>query len=198
MIGSQYGEDIFLQEYFKNKPYGFLVDVGAADGEDNSNSFRLLQRPHWQGILIEPEPNQFQVLQKRYESRLGVDCVNCGVGKEEGDKVLYCAAQVSTFLPSWRDRCIEVHGLSYEEKKVKVKTLAKILEELKAPPEIDFLTIDCEGTDVEVLQSLDFSLFCPRLICMEVKGIKGVKRLSIPGYKKIHRTLGNTFYEEVG
>lgn len=190
VVGSQYGEDKFLQEFFKEEPYGFLVDVGAADGLDNSNSFRLLQRPHWQGVLIEPEPKQFQVLQNRYINRPGIDCVNCGAGREAGGRTFYCAHQVSTFIPTWRDRCIESYGLSYEEKTVDVKPLTKILQELKAPPVIDFLSIDCEGMDLCVLESLNMDLFSPSLICMEGKGH------IISGYQEIYRTVGNVFYKK--
>ena len=190
-VGGQYGEDRFLEKFFRGIPKGFLVDVGAADGRDNSNSFRLLQHRRWRGILIEPEPKQFQALQNRYRGRPDVVCMNYGVGGVEGERVLHCAAQVSTFLPAWRDRCIESYGLEYEDVSVMVKPLTKILQELKAPSRIDFLTIDCEGMDLEVLQSLDFELYHPRLICMEGKG------LSISGYKEIYSTLGNVFFQEI-
>lgn len=187
-IGSQYGEDEVLEDFFKGQDRGFLVDVGAADGEDNSNSWKLLQRPGWGGILIEPELSQFQILQKRYQGRENVKCIQMAVGASPTQQILFCSKQVSTLLPSWRDRCIEVHGVPYTTQKVEVRTLTGIMDRADAPAHFDFLSIDCEGMDMEVLQSLNFLWFSPRLICLEVKGA------TIPGYKVLSSTRGNTFY----
>jgi FkbM family methyltransferase len=192
-VGSQYGEDEFLLKYFKDSmAFGFLVDVGAADGKDNSNSYYLLKKPRWQGILIEPEPSQFKELQSRYADAFLVDCVNCAVGREERERVLYCARQVSTFDPAWRDRCIKAYELVFTETVVQIRTLTQILKEFRAPKNIDFLSIDCEGMDMEVLASLDLSLFSPHLVCLEGRGH------SISGYQEIHQTRGNTFYKRNG
>ncbi|GAG95658.1 unnamed protein product, partial [marine sediment metagenome] len=54
-IGGQYNEDEVVLDYFKGKPHGFVVDVGAGDGVRNSNTFCLVWK-RWSGILIEPEP----------------------------------------------------------------------------------------------------------------------------------------------
>jgi hypothetical protein len=91
-------------------------------------------------------------------------------------------------LREWRDRCIEVHGIKYVDHLVTVQTLSAIMSILEAPCEIDFLSIDCEGMDVEVLNSLDLSIWKPRLICMETK-------VPIQGYHRFCETHGNWFFE---
>jgi len=187
-VGSQYGEDLVLEDFFRGQEKGFLVDVGAADGQDNSNSWNLLKRPGWGGILIEPEISQFKVLEKRYKDRQNVKCVQCAIGSSPGMTTIFCSKQVSTLLPSWRDRCIEVHGVPYTEQLVAVRTLTTVLDWLGLTPTFDFLSIDCEGMDYEVLQSLDLSRFTPKLICLECKGV------TIPGYQTLCSTGGNTFY----
>ena len=147
----------------------------------------MLQNPLWGGILIEPEPTQFDKLQQLYEERYGIICVDCAIGKEEGSRTLYCGLQASTMDTVWRDRCIETHNTDYKAIEVLVKPLTQVLNTLRSP-KISFLTIDCEGMDWEVLQSLDLKRFQPKFICMEGSGY------TIPGYKEYTKTRGNTFY----
>lgn len=192
--GSQYGEDTILQEFFKDQQYGIVVDVGAADGFDNSNSYELLKRPNWTGLLIEPEITQFEKLKNRYQNNSRIKCLNCAIGKESGTQKFYTCLQVSTLKEYWKKNCESTYNVTYGETLVNVNTLTNVLfswfqefYSIGILPEIDFLTIDCEGTDFEVLQSLDLRIFRPRLICLECA-------TNIPGYKELIKTTGNTLY----
>lgn len=188
MPGGQYGEDRILKLFFRNQPTGFLVDVGAANGFDNSNSYMLLKKaPGWVGLLIEPEPSQFAELQKLYQDNQKAILLNCGVGTG-GKGILYCGGQVSTFKPDVRDRCVEVYGIDYKEVEVPMRSLTAILADMNAPKEIDFMSIDCEGMDYDVWQTLDTKMFSPRLVCIEGSGY------AMHGYVEFCRTVGNTFY----
>jgi FkbM family methyltransferase len=187
MPGGQYGEDKVLEEYFKDQDIGLVVDAGAANGTDGSNSWMLLKRPGWSGVLIEPEPEQFAELSALYEHRHRISTVNCALGTEERVASFYCARQVSTLCPEWRDRCIEIHRLDFKEIQVNVFTLSDVMIDHNVEA-IDFLSIDCEGRDVDVLNSLDLERWRPRLICLEAKGHH------IDGYLTYCHTRGNTFY----
>jgi len=186
----QYGEDRILKLFFRDKKWGFLVDVGAADGFWNSNSIGLLKRPGWQGILIEPETSQFQELQKRYEGREGITCVQCAIGLEEGESTLHCSKQVSTLKEDLREAAIAQHGVGFHTEQVQVRTLTNVLEEYKLGNRypIDFMSIDAEGMNYEVWQSLDTKKFSPKLVCIEGKGY------AMHGYKQLCQMTGNTFY----
>ena len=195
-IGGQYGEDRILEMFFRNQKEGFVVDVGAADGEDNSNSLMLLKRPDWRGILIEPEPKQFSILNERYARNLNVRCVNCAISNSEDvSGMLWCGGQGSTLNHEWKDRCEKDYGTVYDKTvQVDILTLGGLLhtaEMVADPPidSIDFLSIDCEGMDYDVLQSLDFDKWQPRLICIEGRGY------ALPeNYSEFCLTKGNTFY----
>jgi len=189
MIGGQYGEDEFLQEYFKDWAEGFLVDVGAANGVDNSNSYHLLKRPGWGGILIEPEPSQYLALHNLYVDRENVECVPFGIGTVWETRILYCGGQVSTFKKDFKARCEKIHGIEYTETPTEMWRLENLLEDMKAPGHIDFLSIDCEGMDREVWDTLNQHKHRPRLVCLE-----GSNQILL-GYHVVKRTHGNTFYE---
>lgn len=188
MLGGQYGEDRILKLFFRSQAKGFLVDVGAADGKDNSNSYMLLCRLGWRGILIEPESSQFAELSELYVGETRVQLVNCACGKEEGARTLYSGRQVSTCVPEFKAQCEARHKIEYQEEQVQVKTLQHVLEEKGVPREIDFMSIDCEGMNFEVWESLDQSIFCPKLVCIEGKGFR------MGPYVQLCRMTGNTFY----
>ena len=186
--GGQHGEDRILQMFFRNQPFGFLVDVGAADGWDNSNSFQLLQRPGWNGVLIEPEPSQFQKLKRRYHNRSGVQCVPVAIGKTTGHQTLWCGGQVSTFKEGVKKNAEENFGVEYSEVQVQMLPLTRLLRDLHVTRQIDFLSIDVEGMNYEVWETLDTSLHPVRLVCIEGK------KYSMPGYKELCVVGCNTFY----
>lgn len=188
MSGGQYGEDRILNLFFKEQETGLIVDVGAAEGYWNSNSLMLLQRPGWKGILIEPEPSQFAELQERYKDNKNVTLVNRAIGPNEGEHILYCGKQVSTFKTDLKKACEEAHGIDYTQTTARIQTLTNLLIELNLQEEIDFISIDAEGMNYEAWQTLDTSKFFPKLVCIEGKGYR------MPGYKEFCLTRGNTFY----
>lgn len=62
---SQYDEEHILDFFFKKKKDGFVVDIGAADGVSNSNSRKLIL-DGWSGLLVEPNPNNYNKLVNLY------------------------------------------------------------------------------------------------------------------------------------
>lgn len=188
MSGGQYGEDALLGLFFRGVETGLVVDVGAADGEVNSNSWMLLKRPEWKGMLIEPLPSAFLLLKKRYENRPGVTCVNCAIGEEEGLRTMFCCGQVSTLKLEVKKSAEEMHKVKYSTAQVLVRNLTKVLIECGVKEEIDFLSIDTEGMDWEVWETLDKTIFHPKLVCMEGYGY------CMNGYYEFCRVGGNTFY----
>jgi len=196
-IGGQYGEDLILATIFKDKTKGFLVDVGAADGLHNSNSFSLLLRHGWGGVLVEPESSQYRELLERYNERTNVVCVQCAIGPNETDEAkLFCGVpsqnsdhrQSTTLVPAFREAMKKAHKISFKEQSVHVRTLTRLLRDVSCPADFDFLSIDAEGMNYKVWQTLDTSEFSPRVVCIEGKGYR------MDGYREFCLTRGNTIY----
>jgi len=183
----QHGEDRILKLVFKGQDSGVVVDVGAADGYSNSNSAGLLQRG-WSGILVEPELDQYRQLTTRYKGQERVTCVHCAVGLSEGMKTLWAGGQVSTFDPGVKQAAEDVHHTAYTKQQVEMRTLTRVLVQVDAPSNIDFLSIDVEGMNYEAWRSLDKARFSPKLVCIEGKGY------AMDGYSELCRLGGNTFY----
>lgn len=194
---SQYGEEEILKDFFKGQTRGTVVDVGAADGKTFSNSYWLIEEMGWRGLLIEPETDQFVQLQKQH-TRNNVTRLHCAVAKESKDAWLYIAGNGSTLSEDWRDRGLVKFT---DVERVLCHPLKNLLAWVNCPDTIDFLTIDCEGMDLEVLQSMDFKRYDVKLICVE-SGDDGTADdplnhyLKSVGFVYHARTRGNTFWRK--
>jgi FkbM family methyltransferase len=104
-------------------------------------------------------------------------------------------AQVSTLSEDFKERVIRVHGDKFEKEPImiEVMSLNDVLEPL---PEVDFLSIDCEGVDMKVITSNDWNRNRPRLVCVEESMDKTelLDYMTSVGYVFYDRTIGNIFY----
>lgn len=190
----QYGEDEFLRKYFNGERGGFLVDVGASNGEKNSNSRMLLTEFGWQGILIEPEPQAFSQLAKLYAGREDVLCVCCGVARKPGVNPFHVSGQLSTFSTDFRRRAVGI-GKEYTPPfPVLCRPLRHILTDAQCPQHINFLSIDCEGLDEQVVLSMDWTSWIVDLVIIEGVTPKVTTHLQENGIVRIGETKGNRIF----
>jgi FkbM family methyltransferase len=168
----QTGEDRVIEALLGNdtslKP-GFYVDVGANHPIRFSNTYALY-RKGWRGIAIEPNAQ----LVERHRRTRRRDCVVCAIVSDETRDVIF-----TEFVEPLVSSVDESHVRTWEaqhpvvsRRSVKPRTLTDILTAEGAPPQFDLLSVDCEGHDLSVLRSLDFSRFRPRLIVAEAHGLK--------------------------
>jgi FkbM family methyltransferase len=199
---SQYGEEKILSQFFGDKTHGFLVDIGAMDGITYSNSRYLIQSKSWSGVLVEPHPEYFQNLQKLYNNNANITLLNCGCFNVETelDFHLYSTdtdrsnGSVSTISKDFKNHIINRHGDEYRETiKINTVTLNNIIKNHK---NIDFLSIDAEGVDMEVLSSNDWTKNRPSLVCVEHSMDINIlmQFMDNINYVKYTETGGNTFF----
>jgi FkbM family methyltransferase len=163
MFYSQAGEDEFLyNNYFKNKKNGVYIELGALDGVLYSNTKYFEDELEWNGILIEPHPYKFKLLQNnRPNNFLFNNLVSC---KEE-DVVFryfvdnYCGVSgVEETLPKEHfNNFFNSINEPQERIIIKPKSLTEIIKNTNLT-HIDLLSLDVEGHEYEVLLSWDFSI----------------------------------------
>ncbi len=149
---SSIGQDRWVLKTLHNKTDGYFVDVGASDGISHSNSYALEKRG-WTGICVEPNPLP-RAFQKLSDER---NCICENV-------CIYNANTEVDFIA--RGRRIEGSGIvGYIEKpghpiiKVPAITLMQLLDQNNAPSIIDYLSLDTEGAEWEILKNFDFSKY---------------------------------------
>ena len=187
--GPQYNERSILQRFFKQESGGFLVEVGAADGLDNSHTEFLIRERGWKALLIEPHPEFFAALMDRYCDNENVMLSDAGVLSEPGTHTLYLNGQISRFMK-------KPHGFQHTGSvDVECFTLTELCESFGVPYDFDFLTVDAETKDIEALESLDWTRWKPRLVCAEHMFPEQLNKFfADKPYHKFDKNIGNTFY----
>lgn len=205
---SQKGEDLVIDKILGYKKDGFYVDIGANDPTRFSNTKRFYLKG-WRGINIEPDFNNYQKFVKERK-----DDINLNIGIGQSDAILkfyrFIPDTLSTFSQKEADSYIK-QGYKLENViDVEVNRLADILSEYCVGREIDFINIDTEGFDMEVLQGNDWRKFSPTLVCIESiahnirESNKNKKRdnhesfLISVSYKKVYDNGLNSIYQNYG
>lgn len=162
------GMDLQLYQMFKQKSYGFYVDVGSHHPILTSNTFFFYLRK-WEGICIDPNP-EFVKLYK--EKRPNDTFLNIGISNSSEHEMNYYKLKSElSERNSFSKEYIETNNLTDYVREIipiKIKPLSKVLSEINIPDTgIDFLTVDCEGLDLEVLMSNDWNRFRPKIVITE-------------------------------
>jgi len=164
---SQYQEDLIIDSILGCKKEGFYVDVGANHPQLLSNTKRFYDKG-WIGINIEPNPLMFDLLQKERKNDINL---NIGVGNEKREMQYFLLDpdQLSTFNSQAAKRSIESRRATLEKiMTVPVSTLGEVLDSYAAGRSIDFMSIDVEGFEEEVIAGGDWKRFRPSLLMMEI------------------------------
>ncbi|NUU35666.1 FkbM family methyltransferase [Pseudomonas sp. C2B4] len=157
-------EDVILQRIFANESTGFYVDIGACHPIHDSVTQHFYLRG-WHGINVEPQPELFGVFQRLRERDTNLNiCVGCKPGKQ----TLYVTAdQGTSTLDSTLARHYQDTGRVTQEIDVEVVPLADIWKQHVGSRRVDFLKIDVEGFEKDVLASADFAVVNPRILLVE-------------------------------
>lgn len=186
---SQEGEDLILERLFEKQNGGFYIDVGAHHPRRFSNTYLFYKRG-WHGINIEPNPHALKLFQRhrRRDINLGY-----GVADTEGQLSYFMFNEPA--LNSF-DRILseQRQGNRYriiDTKTIAVRRLSGILEEfMPGQTHIDFMSIDVEGYDLQVLKSSDWARFRPTCVLVESPGFD----LGTPRGEPIHSFLDQQNY----
>jgi FkbM family methyltransferase len=188
-ISSEEYERQLVRRFFNDTP-GFFVEVGANQPIEGSQSWHL-EQCGWRGILVEPQPKLAERLREVRSAK--VFAAACSSPKNAAQLLpLHVAGPLSSL-----NRAAMAPG-SYPEEiiRVPVRTLDDILVEGGAPQPLDFLSIDVEGHEIEVLRGFDFARWRPRLILLEdhVGNLSKHWFVKSSGYRLVRRTGLNGWY----
>lgn len=171
---AQNREDVILAGFFKDyeTKAGFYVDVGAGSPLTDSVT-RLFYEAGWSGINLEPINHIYQALNKHRKRDTNL---NIGISNQPGKLQFreYAADGFSTFSKDIQKQYqTETSSLTekYNDYEVEVMTLEQVFKANKTQV-IDFLKIDVEGYEFEVIEGNDWSKYRPRVLCIEANHVK--------------------------
>jgi FkbM family methyltransferase len=200
---SQEGEDLILKRELEGREKGFYIDVGAYHPIRFSNTF-LFYKLGWEGINIDARPGSMKLFQKFRKRDINLE-IPISDRQEEMTFYTFNEPAVSGFLKDISLERAQKEGYKIlREDKLKTETLASVLDKyLPTNTKIDFLTIDVEGLDYQVLISNNWKLYRPSIILCEMLGedFEDITKsntysfLRQEGYKLFAKTANTAFFK---
>jgi FkbM family methyltransferase len=186
---AQEGEDLILRRHFEGRGAGTYVDVGAHHPWRFSNTY-LFYRQGWSGLNIDATPGSMEAFRRKRPRDRNVEAAVAGAART----ITFFAFDdpaLNTFDPAAVERAKAAGYRVVEERKLRTTTLAELLREHLPGGRIDFLSVDVEGLDAEVLGSNDWDAFAPEVVLAETFG----QTLSDVQASPVARILGGHGYE---
>jgi FkbM family methyltransferase len=175
---SQDGEDIVIAEFFKDKLEGFYVDVGAHHPQRFSNTYYFYLKG-WSGINIDAMPGSMKI----FDDSRPRD-INLEIPISDKSEILtyyeFDEPALNSFsLPLSQERIKTSSYKIIAETQLKTQTLAEVLDK-HLPPEqtIDFLSIDVEGLDYQVMSSNNWDKYKPKVLLVEDLELSSLKNIN--------------------
>jgi len=166
---SQAGQDKMIKKnFFDGKKNGFFIEIGAYDGISGSNCYHFERFLNWDGIAIEPSNIQFEKLKKNRKCKVLNNAISDEVKEVEFIEVTEGLTQMSGINDSSFERNFKIISNNQASKtdSVKLKTIT-FDEIVPKNKDIDYLSIDIEGGEMNLLKSIDFKTNSIKVISVE-------------------------------
>jgi len=198
------------EQYLGYKEDGYFVEIGAFDGFNWSNTTPLI-RAGWSGIMVEPDPTNFENLRRRHENNPKLKLLWVAVDKESGTAKLYQGGSTSTISEETLDAYANIPSLACGGLNpsrfvyVPAVTMDLMLDVHHCPERYDVLSLDVEGAEIRVLEGYTIDRHRPKLAIVETHELnenKALRAKAIPinryfkahGYKRIYADTINTIF----
>ncbi|MGK0488624.1 MAG: FkbM family methyltransferase [Candidatus Endobugula sp.] len=200
----QEGEDLFLSKYFRGKRNGGFVDVGAHHPKRFSNTYKFY-REGWRGVNIDAMPGSMTLFEKYRPEDINLEV---GVGAKEGEMPFFVFNEPALNTFSRQEALLKNGMKNYriiKERVVEIRPLSDILDEHWKLKSLDFMSVDVEGLDLEVLRSNNWELYRPTIVLVEdlerkplfeIAENELVAYMNSVGYFPIGRTYSTLFFEK--
>ncbi len=159
---------MILRRLFEGRKVGFYVDVGAHHPKRFSNTF-LFYKKGWRGINIDAMPGSMRLFNKWRARDINLE-IGVAYKSDTSDYYIFNEPALNGFsadLSRMREQASDSYHVK-EVIKVKVYPLREILARHLGINQIDFLSVDVEGLDLQVLQSNDWSQYRPSFVLVEI------------------------------
>ena len=166
LSNAQLLQDLWVLYELREKRNGYFVEFGACDGKSLSNTLLLEKTFGWQGALAEPARAWHEALYRNRDCYISDKCVY----KTDGAEVQFNEVDIGELSGMMELVESDFHAHFRQEGRqygVETISLQRFLAEARAPKRIDYMSIDVEGGEFDVLQSFDFSRHDIALISVE-------------------------------
>lgn len=160
---SQLNQDVNVINFYNGKKNGFFIDIGAHNGISLSNTYLLEKEYEWTGICIEPNPHVFEKLCVNRPNTLNIDIP---LSNKDNETVVFTSINDKDEMLSGIKKYINHHKSTINSNKhkkeilLKTATLTTLLNRYtNIPSLIDYISLDTEGSEYEILKGFDFTKY---------------------------------------
>lgn len=184
---SQLGQDCLVDTISNNKQNGFYIEIGVGNGKELSNTYFFEKFRNWDGILCEPA-KQFQAVIKKNRSGLLIDKA---IYNKTGSKFEFSESDNGEFSSISKHLSDDVvFNQNINKYFVETLTFNDLYLSLNKTLIIDYLSVDTEGSEYEILETIDFNLI--QINCISVE-----HNYDLEKYLKISTLLKKNNFEEI-
>ncbi len=183
------GEDVLINKIFKNNT-GLFIDVGALHPVNGSLTYNLYKKG-WKGFnfdIVQKNIRLFNIFRKRDTS------INVALSSQSGfinSYIFGSGSGLNTLEKEWAEKWAKTINREYKTQKIKKTTISEIVKKYRIPKNIELLNIDVEGHEIDVLKGINFKLFRPKIITIEIH----VKNTRDIFKTKVYEILKKSKYE---
>jgi len=152
-------QDLFALYFSKGKKSGYFVEFGATDGILLSNTYLLEKSFDWQGIVAEPLSAWHERLRKNRSCHVDTRCVYSKSNEIVRFRNTYEFPDLAGIERNLQTDRNEDFRQTFSTDEVSTVSLMDLLGTFKAPKSIDYLSVDTEGSELEILSAFDFSAY---------------------------------------
>jgi FkbM family methyltransferase len=150
--------DWFYQNCWNSNSTGFFVEIGAYDGL-KMNSTKRLENLNWNGVCVEALPDRFEILKKNRSC----SCINAVVYNYDG----IVDFGIVLDKPGWDGILTNLNSETLKKKIQSITLPCLTWDSLGLPIKINYLQIDVEGSEQQILDTIDFKKYDIDYICLE-------------------------------
>jgi FkbM family methyltransferase len=189
---SQFRQDLFVLSQLDFRHGGYFVEFGATNGVDLSNTYLMEKEFGWTGILAEPAVCWHPQLRLNRNAHIDSQCVwsDSSSTLTFNESPIPDLSTISEFSDADLHGRLRKGGKSYQVQSI---SLNDLLRKYDAPEQIDYLSIDTEGSEFEILDHFDFSRHTFKVITCEHNFTPMRERLfgllAAHGYTRVHQQL---------
>jgi FkbM family methyltransferase len=160
-----------IESFFKGMRNGFFIEAGGADGISESSSYTLEKDFGWRGIILEPCREFYEQLIKIRESK----CFRAALSDTDGKATFITAKDkfysgLSESISDWHKDTVYKEGFIEEE--VETISAKSLLQNNNCPAIIDYIALDMEGSELQVLKAFPFNQYLVKLFIIEISDVR--------------------------
>ena len=190
---SQINQDMFVLSQLNMKKNGYFVEIGATNGVYLSNTFMLEKIFNWDGLLVEPAKTWHRELKEMRKCSIDLRCVldnrSSPVTFTEVNDSEYSTIEAFKSSDSHENKRQKINS----KYTVETVSLTQLLVDHNSPEKIDYISIDTEGSEYEILKSFDFSKYSIECITIEHNNTKNKELIDniilSNGFKKVFEEI---------